>query len=98
MRVRDAEIRRFAGGLGALAVAILLVLNASAIAAAPDFIRAEGTRLVDAAGGRVTLTGINVGSGLVPEGDMFKFMRARAPAEIAGVIEALIGPHEASRF
>ena len=49
MRVRDSEIRRFAGRLGALAVAILLVLNASAVAAAPDFIRAEGTRLVDAA-------------------------------------------------
>lgn len=98
MRVRDAEIRRFAGGVGALAVAILLVLNASAIAAAPDFIRAEGTRLVDAAGERFTVKGINLGNWLVPEGYMFKFMRARAPAEIAGVIEALIGPHEASRF
>ena len=29
---------------------------------------------------------------------MFKFMRKRAPSEIAGVIEALIGPQEASRF
>ena len=98
MRVRDAEIRRFAGRLGALAVAILLALNASAVAAAPDFIRAEGTRLVDAAGERFTVKGINLGNWLVPEGYMFKFMRARAPAEIAGVIEALIGPHEASRF
>jgi endoglucanase len=85
--------------LAALVVAIALIVGAgSAIAAAPNFIHAEGTRLVDAKGERFAVKGINLGNWLVPEGYMFKFMRKRAPSEIAGVIEALIGPEEASRF
>ena len=77
---------------------LIAVAGARAAAAGPDFIHAEGTRLVDAGGELFTVKGINLGNWLVPEGYMFKFMRARAPAEISGVIEALIGPEEASRF
>ena len=70
----------------------------SAVAAPPNFIHAEGTHLADAQGERFAVKGINLGNWLVPEGYMFKFMRKRAPSEIAGVIEALIGREEASRF
>jgi hypothetical protein len=89
---------RFARRLAALAIVILIAFAGAGAAAASGFIRAEGTRLVDAEGQRFTVKGINLGNWLVPEGYMFKFMRARAPAEISGVIEALIGPEEASRF
>jgi endoglucanase len=58
----------------------------------------KATRLVDGHGDRFAVKGINLGNWLVPEGYMFKFTHARAPKEIAGVIEALIGPEEASRF
>jgi endoglucanase len=83
------------------AVAVLfaaLILAAAPSHAAPNFIHAEGTRLVDAQGELFALKGINLGNWLVPEGYMFKFARKRAPAEIAEVIEALVGPQEAARF
>src|ERR1700678_1112595 len=76
----------------------LIIVNGSATAAPGDFIRAEGTPLVDGHGARFAIKGINLGNWLVPEGYMFKFKRARSPAEIADVIEALIGPEDAARF
>jgi endoglucanase len=90
--------RRFCQ-LGVLALVITLIFgNGSGVAAPPDFIHAEGTRLVYTHGDRFAVKGINLGNWLVPEGYMFRFTHARAPTEIASVIEALIGPEEASRF
>jgi hypothetical protein len=63
-----------------------------------DFIRAEGTHLVDSHGDDFAVKGINLGNWLVPEGYMFKFKQARSPKEIAGVIEALVGASEATHF
>ncbi len=80
-------------------MAILAAASGAPAAAAPaDFIHADGTRLVDGHGDRFAVKGINLGNWLVPEGYMFKFERARAPNEIAGVISALIGPEQAARF
>jgi hypothetical protein len=76
----------------------LIIVNEPAPAAPQDFIHAEGTHLVDGNGARFAIKGINLGNWLVPEGYMFGFKRARAPREIADVIEALIGPQDASRF
>jgi endoglucanase len=106
MRVRNAELLLRDGGtcFAFRAFSILLFTIVVAFAAAPgwaasgDFIHADGTRLVDGRGDRFDIKGINLGNWLVPEGYMFKFERSRAPGEIAGVIEALIGPQEASRF
>ena len=85
--------------LAALAVGASLAAGAAPAAAAPlDFIHAAGTRLVDGSGAPFAVKGINLGNWLVPEGYMFKFTRARSPSEIAGVIEALIGPAAAARF
>jgi endoglucanase len=80
------------------AVFAAFILAVTPSHAAPNFIHAEGTRLVDAQGELFALKGINLGNWLVPEGYMFKFARKRAPAEIAEVIEALVGPREAARF
>jgi len=82
----------------ALAAVVTLAVGNGLAAASPDFIRAEGKRLVDARGERFSVKGINLGNWLVPEGYMFKFTRARAPHEIARVIEALVGPEEAAHF
>jgi endoglucanase len=69
-----------------------------ALAAPVDFIHAEGTRLVDGNGENFAIKGINLGNWLVPEGYMFKFKHALSPTEIAGVVETLVGPEQATRF
>jgi endoglucanase len=95
----NALVARAGHRVGVLAIVVALIIgHSSAVAAPPNFVHAEGTHLVDARGERFAVKGINLGNWLVPEGYMFKFMRKRAPSEIAGVIEALIGPEEASRF
>jgi endoglucanase len=94
----EIPLRRFCL-LGAVAAVFALTIAAgSGLAAVPNFIHTEGTHLVDAAGERFAVKGINLGNWLVPEGYMFKFTRQRAPSEIAGVIETLIGPQQAAHF
>jgi hypothetical protein len=98
MRIGAGDRHR-CGTLGALVLVVTLIVGTGrGLAGAPDFIHAQGTRLVDGDGERFDIKGINLGNWLVPEGYMFRFTRARAPNEIAGVIEALVGPEEASRF
>ena len=93
MRVRDFRGCSGARRLGTFVLAITLIITLGpAVAAQPNFIHAEGTHLADAHGDRFAVKGINLGNWLVPEGYMFKFIQARAPKEIAGVIEALVGP------
>jgi endoglucanase len=94
----EFPLRRFARFGALAAVLIAMVAAGSGRAAMPNFIHAEGTHLVDAQRERFAVKGINLGNWLVPEGYMFKFARKRAPSEIAGVIEALIGPQAAARF
>ncbi len=99
MNERDERRCRSSRRLGAvLLFAALIIASGPALAAASDFIHAEGRHLVDSNGARFAIKGTNLGNWLVPEGYMFKFTRARAPREIADVIEALIGPQDASRF
>jgi len=87
------------GQLGAVVCVMSLIIgNGSGLAAPRNFIRAEGAYLVDVYGDRFAVKGINLANWLVPEGYMFKFAHARAPTEVAGVIESLIGPEEAHRF
>ena len=81
----------------AFAVAFIFSL-VRPLAAAPDFVHAEGKRLVDGHGDTFVIKEINLGHWLVPEGYMFKFKQARSPSEIAGFFDALIGPAEAARF
>jgi hypothetical protein len=84
---------------GALLSATALAIGCGLARASPtDFIRAEGTRLVDSHGNDFAVKGINLGNWLVPEGYMFKFKQALSPKEIAGVVETLVGTTEAARF
>jgi hypothetical protein len=83
---------------GVIALLLTLVFATAPGRAAPNFIHADGTQLVDVQGERFAVKGINLGNWLVPEGYMFRFARKRAPSEIAEVIEALVGPQEAARF
>ena len=83
---------------GVIALLLPIVVASAPGHAAPNFIHADGTQLVDEQGERFAVKGINLGNWLVPEGYMFRFARKRAPSEIAEVIEALVGPQEAARF
>jgi len=97
--MRVSGIQSWPGALGALVFAAGLAGAGQPAAAAPTgYIHAEGKQLVDANGDRFAIKGINLGNWLVPEGYMFKFTRARAPGEIASVIETLVGSQQASRF
>jgi len=91
------KIGRLAAAIMA-ALAVMAAATGSAAADPRDFIRADGTRLVDGRGDRFAVKGINLGNWLVPEGYMFRFKYALAPAEIAAVIQALIGDEAASGF
>ncbi len=96
MELRNRHSLRRGGLAAALAFAGALFIAA---ATAPDgFIHAAGTGLVDGDGKPFAVKGINLGNWLVPEGYMFKFTQARAPKEIAAVIERLIGREDAARF
>jgi hypothetical protein len=71
------------------AVAAFLACVSPALAQG-DFIRQQGTRLVDSRGVRFDIKSINLGNWLVPEGYMVQFKRAKSPREIAAVVEALV--------
>jgi endoglucanase len=99
MRLRLAEGSHYSSPMGLLLVVVMLLVGcAGGHAAPPDFIHADGARLIDGRGERFAIRGINLGNWLVPEGYMFKFTHARSPTEIAAVIEGLVGPQEAARF
>ena len=92
MMARKSTSWRFA------AAALAFVACAAPALAQGDFIRAQGTRLVDSRGQAFAIKGINLGNWLVPEGYMIQFKRAKSPREIAAVVEALVGAESAARF
>jgi hypothetical protein len=85
------------------ALAVLLMLLAGG-ARAEDFIqtngfvRAEGARLARPDGTTFAIKGISLGNWLMPEGYMFRFVRAKSPRQIEALVERLVGPEEAERF
>ena len=85
-----------------IVVAFAIVLTratGTAFAASPDFIHADGKRLVDDRGAAFAVKGINLGNWLFPEAYMFRFnARAFSPQELTEGIERLIGRQEAARF
>jgi endoglucanase len=103
MIARGAVARRFCSRLYAwllmpMLAGALFASGGTGLAASADFIHTDGQRLVDGRGETFAVRGINLGNWLVPEGYMFKFTRARSPTEIAGVIDALLGPQDAAVF
>jgi endoglucanase len=82
----------------ALVLAGILASDSLARAEPRDFVRADGTRLVDGRGNHFDVKGINLGNWLVPEGYMFKFKHALSPTEIAALFDDLLGREAAAEF
>ena len=68
-------------------------------AAAQDrLVRIEGRTFVQPDGQPLHIKGISLGNWLMPEGYMFKFEVAKAPRQIYGAFDRLLGPERAAAF
>src|SRR5580765_1286192 len=81
-----------------LLVALLLLVVSFAPAAAQPLVRTEGKTFVAPDGSTLLIKGISLGNWLMPEGYMFKFEVAKAPRQIYGAFERLLGPGRAKVF
>jgi hypothetical protein len=80
-------------------VALLLILGLVAPAAADTrLVRIEGKNFVEPDGGTLHIKGISLGNWLMPEGYMFKFEVAKAPRQIFGAFDRLLGAERAAAF
>src|SRR5215212_1892377 len=61
-------------------------------------VRIEGKNFVALDGRTLAIKGISLGNWLMPEGYMFKFEVAKAPRQIYGAFERLLGPERAEAF
>jgi endoglucanase len=75
----------------------LLALAAPAMAQG-GLVRIEGKRFIAPDGRILHLKGISLGNWLMPEGYMFKFEVAKAPRQIYGAFERLLGPARGKAF
>ena len=81
-----------------LLLALLLLLGLAASARAETLVRIEGKNFIAPDGSTLHIKGINLGNWLMPEGYMFKFEVAKAPRQIYGAFERLLGPERAQAF
>lgn len=63
-----------------------------------DFLRVQGTDIVDSHGEKFYIKGTNLGNWLNPEGYMFGFGRTTSPHMIDLALRQAVGPTEARRF
>ncbi len=63
-----------------------------------NFLRVEGTDIVDSNGKRFYIKGTNLGNWLNPEGYMFGFSKVNSPRMINEAFCQLVGPTEAAAF
>jgi endoglucanase len=68
-----------------------------ALAQSP-LVRIEGKRFIAPDGRVLHIKGISLGNWLMPEGYMFKFEVAKAPNQIYGAFDRLLGPQKAVAF
>jgi endoglucanase len=80
-----------------LAVWMVVLLAAPAFAES-GLVRTEGKRFVASDGSTLAIKGISLGNWLMPEGYMFKFEVAKAPRQIYGAFDRLLGPERAKAF
>ena len=78
--------------------ALVLSLSVVSAAAQSPSVQIDGKRFVTADGATLQIRGINLGNWLMPEGYMFKFERAKAPRQIYGAFERLLGRERAAQF
>ncbi|HZQ00055.1 MAG TPA: cellulase family glycosylhydrolase [Reyranella sp.] len=87
-----------------LIIGLVLLFAATLPAAAQvpfahgTLVRTEGKQFVAPDGQVLHIKGINLGNWLMPEGYMFKFERAKAPRQIYGAFERLLGGDRAAEF
>ena len=75
----------------------LFALASPAVAQSP-LVRIEGKRFIAPDGRVLHIKGISLGNWLMPEGYMFKFEVAKAPNQIYGAFDRLLGPDKAAAF
>jgi aryl-phospho-beta-D-glucosidase BglC (GH1 family) len=63
-----------------------------------NFIKTNGTKLVDNKGNSIILKGTNLGNWLVPEGYMFKMNQVSSPRKIDELLYELVGPDSLQVF
>ncbi len=79
-------------------VYLFLIILFSTQIISQSFFKTDGRDVLDTAGNKIILKGINLGHWLVPEGYMFKFKKTNAPRFINEAFSQLIGPYEAAEF
>jgi endoglucanase len=79
-------------------LALLLLLGLATSARADSLVRIEGKKFIAPDGGTLLIKGISLGNWLMPEGYMFKFEVAKAPRQIFGAFDRLLGPERAQAF
>ena len=85
--------------LKALPLLVLLAVPLLAIGQQRNFVRTDGTRLLDGQGHPLMLHGTNLGNWLVQEGYMFHFDQGPQSArEIEALTNELLGPEAANKF
>jgi len=82
-----------------LSTALLAVLALCGPAPAQGrLVHIEGKNFIEPDGSILHIKGINLGNWLMPEGYMFKFETAKAPRQIYGAFDRLLGPERAAFF
>jgi len=82
-----------------LLVALIVVLSLTRSAMAETWlVGTQGKNFVTPDGMVLQIKGISLGNWLMPEGYMFKFEVAKAPRQIYGAFERLLGPERAAAF
>src|SRR5260221_10525599 len=81
-----------------LLTVLLLILGLAVPAAAETLVRIEGKNFIAPDGKVLQVKGISLGNWLMPEGYMFKFEVAKAPRQIYGAFERLLGPERSRAF
>ena len=74
-----------------LFIALLLILGLAAPVSADTMVRIEGKQFIAPDGATLLIKGISLGNWLMPEGYMFKFEVAKAPRQIFGAFDRLLG-------
>jgi endoglucanase len=78
---------------------LLLIFGLVAPAMAETgLVRTQGKNFITPDGKVLHIKGISLGNWLMPEGYMFKFEVAKAPRQIYGAFERLLGPEDAKAF
>ena len=81
-----------------LLIAVLVFLGCVTSLRAEPLVRIEGKNFIAPDGTVLAIKGINLGNWLMPEGYMFKFEVAKAPYQISGAFEHLLGREKAASF